>query len=141
MNRKKFILAFAFALLLAIASIVFPGPTNPYIGEWDSIDIPDGSYQEMFIDGSPSAMHIRWVDYGASVCGDFDKNGDPTTAANIAGTGYIDSGALFFDDLPVVCLYLDGRGNVTLFNVSGRLKDMPNGTLLDGGGLVWTRIK
>jgi hypothetical protein len=137
-KHRKFVPLLASAASLLIAAVLVVGAAaapDPFKGKWHSIDV-DGSYQTLVIGGGPgSTYHVRYHDYGASVCG-VDGTGAPLYAASAVGS-LSASGTVLAGRLPVYCLasprYLfeDPDTYFEFEYVAGTLVDIH-------GGVVWT---
>jgi hypothetical protein len=120
----------AAALGLAIAAPV-AAVDDPFLGRWTAVD-NDGSNMTLQIAG-----HYQLVLYddGASVCGVFDENGDPTVAAIVKGTGSA-TGEVLSVSFTGRCLT---GGGATFSNSYTFTYDPGTDTLTDGTAVIWYR--
>jgi len=138
MNKIVRIPLFAASLLLMLAvgvSVVFAAP-DPFVGGWESTD-QDGSYQVLTIGGGPgNSYHVRYYDFGATICGLDPVTGDFLHAASAQGV-LTDSGSGPEGTLPVYCRTSPPTfwGNAN-FNY---MYDSITDTLVDAHGIVWSR--
>lgn len=106
MNKfKKGVPLFAAAFSILIAAVLVFGAAaapDPFRGKWYSVDV-DGSDQVLTIGGGPGgSYHVRYHDYGATVCGDPVGGVWPYGAS---ATGFLaGSGSSITGTLPVYCL-------------------------------------
>ena len=130
---------FVVAVTLLMVSAVFvtnaSAKKDPFVGHWKSTDI-DGSYQTLTIGGGPgSSYHVRYYDYGATVCGLDPDTGEFLYAASAAGTLALSAGVLS-GTMPVYC-----QTAPPSFFSSASFEytyDSATDTLVDSFGVVWS---
>jgi len=113
-------------------------PSDQFAGLWDSTD-SDGSKQELDIETLTNNLKVTIVDFGASICGEFDA-GVPTVEASGEGIGHVEGQTLSVPDLQLFCHHTDGRGKIQVegeFPVT--FEAQGNGTIVSGDGLIWHR--
>jgi hypothetical protein len=74
---------------------------SPFVGSWSSIDVKDGSFQQLEISGSGTVQFL-YYDYGCSACGT-DAEGNPLHACVCKGEGTVDGNELS-GSMAVLCL-------------------------------------
>lgn len=118
----------ASTLGLAIASGTSAAPkeASPFVGEWETIDILDGSYMQMRITGRPS--HVKLADDWETLC----PEGGPATEM-----GKVTSSSLYLMlvDLRLRCQV----GNYRITEPFG-FQYFADDTLIDWRGNIWTRM-
>lgn len=138
MNKSKRILFIVASLLLVLAIGTSPAlaAPDPLRGAWESTDV-DGSYQVLNIGGGPGkSYHVRYYDYGASVCGVDPESGAILYSGSARGKmtrlGYVLSGTL-----PFYCR----TSPPTFWGYVGFqfTYDPATDRLTDGWGNIWTR--
>jgi hypothetical protein len=135
MKSKKLIpyVAVAFSALMAVLLVAGAAAApDPFQGTWYSVDT-DTSNQTLRVGGGPGgSYHVRYYDYGASVCGWTPLGGGDAASAqgSLSASGLVLSG-----DLPVYCLasprYLWGTGGFEFTYDAG------TDTLTDSHGVEW----
>jgi hypothetical protein len=107
------------------------------VGEWESNDIGDGSYQTMTITQiSANRFHVEIWDRGATGCG-VDGSGDPIYGATIEGDGSA-SGTLLTDSgAEAVCLS-EPPDFLMLVDLELRYQASSD-TVIGYEGVEWTR--
>ena len=131
--KRSLVLTIVVLLISTLTVTSVLAARDPLIGAWESTDL-DGSYQILTIGGGPgNTYHVRYYDFGASVCG-LDEAGDFLYAASATGflTG---SGGTLEGKLPVYCMehppkFYDNY-DFTIVYVDG--------TITSPDGVVWNR--
>jgi hypothetical protein len=62
-------------VVMASEATAAPKEASPFVGEWETIDVFDGSYMRMKITGHHQPQHVKLVDDWASLC----PEGGPAT--------------------------------------------------------------
>jgi hypothetical protein len=74
--KRSLVLTIVVLLISALTVTSVLAARDPLIGAWESTDL-DGSYQTLTIGGgSDNTYHVRYYDFGATVCGLNPKNND-----------------------------------------------------------------
>ena len=137
---KKHVRMLIIATCVLLASVLVMSTalaaSSPFTGAWDSID-SDGSYQTLRIGGGPGdSQHVRYYDFGATVCGLDPVTGDFLYAASARGN-LTASGNSLTGSMPVYCQSgppaFWGNANFAF------AYDPGTDTLTDGFGIVWSR--
>ena len=106
------------------------------VGEWTSIDGSDGSIQTLSIDHpSPNLFTVRYVDEGASFCGQ-DSTGSPLFSAEGNGQGE-PFGRVLSLNLDFVCIS-DPEGTTQTFSIEF-LYDPVTDAITDSFANQWVR--
>ena len=119
----------ASTLGLAIASgtSAAPNEASPFVGEWETIDILDGSYMQMRITGHQQPSHVRLADDWETLC----PKGGPATAM----------GKVTYSDLYIMLVDLRLRCQVGNYKITEPFgfNYFPD-VLVDWRGNIWTRM-
>lgn len=104
---------------------------SPFLGEWEAIDVIDGSHMRMKITGGAEPHHVKLFDDWASVC----PEGGPATAMAKPWLGGPWAVADFGTDLKVRCHTGHYRAERKLLFWYYPMSD----TLMDDFGNTWFR--
>ena len=133
--KRSLVLTFVVLLISALTVTSVLAARDPFIGTWESTDF-DGSYQTLTIGGgSNDTYHVRYYDFGASVCG-LDPHTNDLYAASARGLLTGSDGSIA-GTISVYCMtrpptyYSDAY---VTYNY-----DAPTDTIIDSGGIVWNR--
>jgi len=130
--RRFISLLIASALVLAVAAPALA--VDSFVGHWTSTDT-DGSNQTLDVWRTNGFYQLVVYDDGASTCGVFDENGDPTVAAIGKGTGTADG-----DDLTAsFMLKCQMPASPPFMATVTFTYDSGTDTLTDNFGVVWYR--
>jgi len=135
--KRLLVLAIVLLLVSTLTVTSVLAARDPFIGAWESIDI-DESYQTLTIGGGPdNTYHVRYYDFGASVCNPPDTDGFLYTASArglLAGTDGSIAGTI-----SVYCMTHPptfwGDATVTMDY------DTSNDTIIGSDNVVWHRRK
>lgn len=134
--KRSLILTIVLLIISALTVTSVLAARYTLIGTWESTDL-DGSYQTLTIGSGPdNTYHVRYYDFGASVCGLDPQTGDPLYAASASGllTG---SDRKIAGAIAVYCMtrlptFLTDFDITYKYNAS-------TDTIIDSGGVVWNR--
>lgn len=133
--RILFIVA-SLVLVVAVGTSTARAASAPFLGVWESTDV-DGSYQVLTIGSGPgNSHHVRYYDFGASVCGVDPETGQILYAGGAHGS-LTRFGNVLTGTLPFYCRTAPPTfwGNVTFYLTYDPATD----SITDGWGNVWTR--
>ncbi len=133
--KRSLVLTIVVLLIFALTVTSVLATRDPLIGPWESIDL-DGSYQTLTIGGGPNnTYHIRYYDFGATVCG-LDPHTNDLYAASARGLLTGSDGSIT-GTISVYCMTRPptfwGDAYITYDY------DASNDTIIDSGSVVWNR--
>jgi hypothetical protein len=134
--KRSFVLTFVVLLISALTVTSVLAARDPFIGAWESTDL-DGSYQTLTIGGGPdNTYHVRYYDFGATVCGLDPDTNDFLYAASARGLLTGSDGSIT-GTISVYCMTHPptfwGDAYITYYY------DASNDTIIDSGSVVWNR--
>ncbi len=139
MKKHSRLILVSVSMLFVLALMVSPAlaAPNPFIGAWYSTDT-DLSYQTLTIGGGPGgSFHVRYFDYGASVCGPGPGGETPYFTADARGV-LTEDGNDLHGALQVYCQYSPPMA-LPYQSQFAYTYDSNTDTLTDIWGVVWYR--
>jgi len=133
--KRSLVLTILVLLISALTATSVLAARDPFIGAWESTDL-DGSYQTLTIGGGPdNTYHVRYYDFGASVCG-LDPHTNDLYAASARGLLTGSDGSIA-GTISVYCMTRPPTfWGDTYF---AYYYDASNDTIVGSGGDVWNR--
>jgi hypothetical protein len=133
--KRSLVLTIVVLLISALTVTSVLAARDPLIGAWESTDF-DGSYQTLTIGGGPdNTYHVRYYDFGATVCG-LDPKTNNLYAASARGLLTGSDGSIT-GTISVYCMTHPptfwGDAYITYDY------DASNDTIIDSGSVVWNR--